>query len=89
MLGGAGKRQNKYKIHKLMNKISTNIASMPPVASFHRNSNQNFVPSTTVVAKLDSGATKHFLTEQDGNKLQKSKQLTSPQNAVLPNNTIV
>ena len=72
-----------------MNKLNTNIASIPPVVSLHRNTNQNFVPLTTVVAKLDPGATKHFLTEQDGNKLKKSKQLTSAQNAILPNNTIV
>ena len=60
-----------------MNKLSTNIVSISPVTSFHRNINKNFALSIKVVAKLDSSATKHFLTKQDRKKLNKKNTAIS------------
>ena len=65
-MGGAGEQQNKYIMNKLIYKLINNMASILPVASFHFNVNKNFVHESNFVAKLDSGVTKHFLTEKNG-----------------------
>ena len=53
-------------MNKLIYKLINNMASIQPVASFHLNAVKNFDPESNLMAKLDSGATKHFLTEKDG-----------------------
>ena len=89
MLGGAGERLNKYIENRVIHKLINHIKSIPPVASYHFNSDKNFLSTINVLAKLDSGATKHFLTKNDGNKLEIIKNLQSAQNVLLPDNLIV
>ena len=88
MMGGAGDIQDKNIKYKLIKNLITHFTSTAPVASYALKSNCKHL-QTTLTAKLDSGATKHFLTEIDGKKLSHVKTLLNGPTASLPNNALV
>ena len=88
MLGGAGKTLTKNFNLKLIKNLIKCLTSTVPVASNTLNL-ANTTYGEKFVAKLDSRATKHFLTEADGEKLEHTEKLVNGPIANLPNNAIV
>ena len=64
------------------------LTSTVPVASYKLHKNTTY-PNQSFIAKLDLGATKHFLTNLDGQKIPSHHNFINGPSASLPNNTIV
>ena len=88
MRGGAGDIQDTNMKYKLIKNLIEHFTSTAPVASHELETNCKNL-HTTLTAKLDSGATKYFLTENDGKKLANIKNLLNGPTASLPNNALV